>query len=394
MRYGASTFIWVSPFSSETLDLIGKVADFGFDLIEICVEEPAAIDTDRIRRRLDDAGIGVTVCGAFGPDRDMSAADEAVRDNAGRYLASCIDIAARLGSEVVLGPMYAGVGNTQMLDPAARRAQWDRAVAGLGRGRRSGRGLRRDARVRAAEPLRDRPRQHRRPRAQADRRHRPSQRRLSSRHVPHEHRGKGHPGRDPPRRPSHRRVPRLFERPRHAGRGPSALAGDRRGSRGDRLCRTGRHRGLHAQHQGDRQGRVAVAPPGPRARMPLPETAWRTSGPSSAPNRCHRSSSPHLGVDLEYSHSSENDDRLGALDRPSTRARSAANSGRGAWVCPRILMLSGAGLRLPAGGARWRSRRRAARRAVSKHAGRRPTGPSLDTTASRGRLGMRNVVVL
>ncbi len=133
MRYGASTFIWVSPFSSETLDLIGKVADFGFDLIEICVEEPAAIDTDRIRRRLDDAGIGVTVCGAFGPDRDMSAADEAVRDNAGRYLASCIDIAARLGSEVVLGPMYAGVGNTQMLDPAARRAQWDRAVAGLGR---------------------------------------------------------------------------------------------------------------------------------------------------------------------------------------------------------------------------------------------------------------------
>ena len=61
MQFGASTFIWMSPFTSETLDLIQKVADFGFDLIEICVEEPAAIDTDSLRRRLDDAGLGVTV---------------------------------------------------------------------------------------------------------------------------------------------------------------------------------------------------------------------------------------------------------------------------------------------------------------------------------------------
>lgn len=37
MRVGASTFIWVSPFSNKTPDLIDLVKAFCFDLIEICV---------------------------------------------------------------------------------------------------------------------------------------------------------------------------------------------------------------------------------------------------------------------------------------------------------------------------------------------------------------------
>ena len=42
MRYGASTFIWVSPFSNKTLDLVDRIKDFGFDLIEVCIEDPGA----------------------------------------------------------------------------------------------------------------------------------------------------------------------------------------------------------------------------------------------------------------------------------------------------------------------------------------------------------------
>ena len=131
MRFGASSFIWVSPFSIDTLDLIDKVKAFGFDLIEICVEDPATIDVDQVRRRLDQMGLEVLVCGAFGPNRDMSSDDPAVRETASAYLRRCIDIAADLGSPTVAGPMYAGVGNTAMRDEAGRRAQWDRAVAGL-----------------------------------------------------------------------------------------------------------------------------------------------------------------------------------------------------------------------------------------------------------------------
>ena len=76
MRYGASTFIWVSPFSNKTLDLLDRIKEFGFDLIEICIEDPDTIDPSAIRPRVTSLDLGVTVCGAFGPDRDLSSEDE------------------------------------------------------------------------------------------------------------------------------------------------------------------------------------------------------------------------------------------------------------------------------------------------------------------------------
>lgn len=127
MKFGASTFIWASPFSNATLDLVDKVADLGFDLIEVCIEDPSTIDTAAIRARIDKAGIGATVCGAFGPDRDMSADDAGVRQNAIAYVKRCSEIAAELGADIVVGPMYSAVGRTRMAEPAERKAQ--RALA-------------------------------------------------------------------------------------------------------------------------------------------------------------------------------------------------------------------------------------------------------------------------
>jgi D-psicose/D-tagatose/L-ribulose 3-epimerase len=127
MKFGASTFIWVSPFSNDTLDLIDKVAKIGFDLIEICVEDPATINANAIRKRADAAGVGATVCGAFGPDRDMSADDPGVRRNAVGYVRQCAEIAQGLGADIVVGPMYSAVGRTRMAEPDERKAQ--RALA-------------------------------------------------------------------------------------------------------------------------------------------------------------------------------------------------------------------------------------------------------------------------
>lgn len=131
MKFGASTFIWASPFSNATLDLIDKVAELGFDLIEVCVEDPATIDPPAILKRLKRAGIGATVCGAFGPDRDMSADDPAVRANALAYLKRCIDISEELESDIVVGPMYSAVGRTRMADDAERAAQRRLAADGI-----------------------------------------------------------------------------------------------------------------------------------------------------------------------------------------------------------------------------------------------------------------------
>lgn len=123
-EFGASTFIWVSPFSNGTLDLIDKVAGMGFDFIEICIEDPASIDTKRIVERLRSANIRALVCGAFGPDRDVSSDDPAIREGGKRYIGQCVDIAATLGAPMVAGPMYSATGKVALVSPEKRRQQW------------------------------------------------------------------------------------------------------------------------------------------------------------------------------------------------------------------------------------------------------------------------------
>ncbi|MGB2963606.1 MAG: sugar phosphate isomerase/epimerase [Anaerolineales bacterium] len=132
MRFGANTFIWRSPFSTKTdLDLIQKVEQFGFDLIEIAVEDPALIDLDELEAALVQNGLGVVTGGVYGPGRNISSLDEKERMAARDYLMWMIDAAQRLGSDVVNGPMYSAVGKARLEDPADREKEWNFAVEGL-----------------------------------------------------------------------------------------------------------------------------------------------------------------------------------------------------------------------------------------------------------------------
>lgn len=133
MLFGASTFIWTSPFSNDKLWLIDHAERLGFDILEICIEAPELIDVDAIAARLQETGMKATVCGAFGPDRDLSADDGEIRENGVAYLGRCIEIASALGAESVLGPMYSATGKTRMLEASARKNQWRLAVENIRR---------------------------------------------------------------------------------------------------------------------------------------------------------------------------------------------------------------------------------------------------------------------
>ena len=64
-----------------------------------------------------------TVCGAFGPDRDLSHDDAAIRAIGIEYVKRCVDLAAELGAPHFVGPMYSAVGKTRLLEPARARAR-------------------------------------------------------------------------------------------------------------------------------------------------------------------------------------------------------------------------------------------------------------------------------
>jgi len=132
MKFGANTFIWRSPFSTDTdLDLVKKLKDMGFDLIEVAVEDPALINLDQLHQALKENKMGIVMCGAFGPGRNLSSLDVKEREAAREYLIWMIKAAQKLGSDVVAGPMYSAVGKARLEDPADREKEWQLAVDGL-----------------------------------------------------------------------------------------------------------------------------------------------------------------------------------------------------------------------------------------------------------------------
>ncbi len=132
MQFGVNTFVWTSPFStSRDLPLLAKAADMGFDLLEVAVEEPALVDPAALRAAASDAGLGLILCGAFGPGRNLSSAETAEVHAAEEYLRWMIDAAAEVGSPVIGGPMYSAVGKDRLPSQTAREAEWQRAAEGL-----------------------------------------------------------------------------------------------------------------------------------------------------------------------------------------------------------------------------------------------------------------------
>jgi D-psicose/D-tagatose/L-ribulose 3-epimerase len=123
MQFGASTFIWVSPFSTAAFDLVAKVKAMGYDILEVAVEQKEIIDWARLKELTRQAGLRVTISGAFGPDRDISSDEAAIRENGFQYIVDCIRIAADMGSPVFTGPVYSAVGKTRLVSEEQKKQE-------------------------------------------------------------------------------------------------------------------------------------------------------------------------------------------------------------------------------------------------------------------------------
>jgi D-psicose/D-tagatose/L-ribulose 3-epimerase len=114
IKFGVNTWVWTSPLTTGELErLAPHIRGLGFDWIEVPVENVSDVDDPaRGREVLQAQGLGVSVCAAMGPDRDLIHSDSAIRENGMRYVRETIDFAAALGSSRVVGPLYSAVGRT------------------------------------------------------------------------------------------------------------------------------------------------------------------------------------------------------------------------------------------------------------------------------------------
>jgi D-psicose/D-tagatose/L-ribulose 3-epimerase len=129
---GASTWIWVSPLTDERLaELAPKVRGLGFDVIELQVEEPGQWDPGRAAELAAEHGLATSLCCVMPPGRDLALEDGEAAAATVDYLEHCVEVAARIGSPVVAGPMYAAVGRVWRLEPGERRATIERVAERL-----------------------------------------------------------------------------------------------------------------------------------------------------------------------------------------------------------------------------------------------------------------------
>lgn len=132
MQIGISTWVWTSPATTSRLErLIPHIAEMGYDVVELPVEQPGQFDVDRVSTLAAKYDLGVSVCAVIGADRDLLLPE--TRENGVAYLRACIDMAERLDSPTVCGPFYSAVGRCWRATAEERERDVER-LAGTLRG--------------------------------------------------------------------------------------------------------------------------------------------------------------------------------------------------------------------------------------------------------------------
>jgi len=131
MRFSINTVLFVSPFTNKDIHLFKRFKQWGFDAVELLVEDPAHIDPAFIKRELDRRQL---VCGsvaaAINPGRDLRGSTASQR-NGVKYLCSLIDQMVALDARVLSGPVYSYVGRAMAYSLTEQKSQWKAVVKNL-----------------------------------------------------------------------------------------------------------------------------------------------------------------------------------------------------------------------------------------------------------------------
>jgi D-psicose/D-tagatose/L-ribulose 3-epimerase len=131
MKLGINTFLFTSPFTNESTKLFGQFKRWGFETVEIPVEDPSHIDPAHVKRELDKHGLVCgTVCACLGPDRDLRGTPEQQKTGMD-YMKQVIDQMVVLGAHSLIGPVYSSVGRADAVPAAEYKKQWKTVVKNL-----------------------------------------------------------------------------------------------------------------------------------------------------------------------------------------------------------------------------------------------------------------------
>lgn len=124
MRFGINTFLFASPFTNDSTKLFPQFKRWGFESVEIPVEDPAHIDPAYVKKQLDKHGLVCgSVCACMGPDRDLRGTP-ANQQTGLDYMFKLIDQMVVMDCPSLIGPVYSAVGRADAVPPDEYKQQW------------------------------------------------------------------------------------------------------------------------------------------------------------------------------------------------------------------------------------------------------------------------------
>ncbi len=126
MKVGLNLLLWAGTITEEHVPVIEKLAELGYDGVELPIFGYDPAGCEKLRRHLDRLRLGCTLTTCVPPEANPIAEEPEIRKAAVRYMKNVVEIAGILGSPIVAGPFTAPVG--QLVGRRRTEGEWKRAV--------------------------------------------------------------------------------------------------------------------------------------------------------------------------------------------------------------------------------------------------------------------------
>lgn len=132
MKFGTGYAYWGTNWECDYLTLTKKVADIGFDILEIGADhlyDMSDLEIAALKKAGEENGIEFTTNSGPSKENDFSSADAGVREHALVYFEKVLQNMKKLGSKSLVGAIYS-FWPTDFVD-TDKESAWDRSIDGL-----------------------------------------------------------------------------------------------------------------------------------------------------------------------------------------------------------------------------------------------------------------------
>ena len=124
VRYGLNLLVYTASLPKDKIDVIPKVAEMGYDGVEIPFTDLAVLDAPAIRKAREKAGVGLSSCCVLEEHGGLCSHEASERKAGLDRLRRMVDLTAEMGGDVMGGPLYAPVRYLTGRAPTAEELAW------------------------------------------------------------------------------------------------------------------------------------------------------------------------------------------------------------------------------------------------------------------------------